>query len=113
MPDAPDHPIAYTALRPGTPVQTSDAVQFATVETVLVDVKVSVFDGIAERGVAIAVTEPGGARDEAARADRSRAEAVDPAHDGSGDAAAAQVHDARVPPIAAVCLVTFVLWRPP
>ena len=46
MPDAPDHPIAYTALQPGTPVQTSDGHQFATVEAVLVDEKVSVFDGI-------------------------------------------------------------------
>jgi hypothetical protein len=49
MPDAPDHPIAYTALQPGTPVQTSDAVEFATVESVLVDEKVSVFDGIVVR----------------------------------------------------------------
>ena len=46
MPDAPDHPIAYTALQPGTPVQTSDGYPFATVHTVLVDEKVSVFDGI-------------------------------------------------------------------
>jgi hypothetical protein len=46
MPDVPDHPIAYTALQPGTPVQTSDGHPFATVETVLVDEKVSVFDGI-------------------------------------------------------------------
>jgi len=46
MPDAPDHPIAYTALQPGTPVQTSDGHQFATVQSVLVDEKVSVFDGI-------------------------------------------------------------------
>ena len=46
MPDAPDHPIAYTALQPGTPVQTSDGYRFATVEAVLVDEKVSVFDGI-------------------------------------------------------------------
>ena len=45
MPDAPDHPIAYTALQPGTPVQTSDG-PFATVQAVLVDEKVSVFDGI-------------------------------------------------------------------
>jgi len=49
MPDVPDHPIAYTALQPGTPVQTSDGHPFATVETVLVDEKVSVFDGIAVR----------------------------------------------------------------
>src|SRR5262245_29340496 len=46
MPDAPDHPIAYTALQPGTPVQTNDGYQFATVQAVLVDEKVSVFDGI-------------------------------------------------------------------
>jgi sporulation protein YlmC with PRC-barrel domain len=46
MPDSPDHPIAYTALQPGTPVQTSDGQQFATVQAVLVDEKVSVFDGI-------------------------------------------------------------------
>jgi len=45
MPDAP-HPIAYTALQPGTPVQTSDGHPFATVQAVLVDEKVSVFDGI-------------------------------------------------------------------
>ena len=49
MPDVPDHPIAYTALQPGTPVQTSDGHPFATVETVLVDEKVSVFDGIVVR----------------------------------------------------------------
>jgi sporulation protein YlmC with PRC-barrel domain len=46
MPDAHDHPIAYTALQPGTPVQTRDGRQFATVQGVLVDEKVSVFDGI-------------------------------------------------------------------
>ena len=46
MPDAPDHPIAYTALRPGTPVQTSEGYRFATVQAVLVDEKVSVFDGV-------------------------------------------------------------------
>jgi sporulation protein YlmC with PRC-barrel domain len=46
MPDAPGHPIAYTALQPGTPVQTSDGRQFATVEAVLVDEKVAVFVGI-------------------------------------------------------------------
>jgi len=46
MPDARDDPIAYTALQPGTPVQTSDGHQFATVQAVLVDEKVSVFDGI-------------------------------------------------------------------
>jgi hypothetical protein len=46
MPDAPDHPIAYTALQPGTPVQTSDGYEFATVQAVLVDERVSVFDGI-------------------------------------------------------------------
>jgi hypothetical protein len=41
-----DHPIAYTALQPSTPVQTSDGYDFATVKAVLVDEKVSVFDGI-------------------------------------------------------------------
>ena len=46
MPEAHDHPIAYTALRPGTPVQTSDGRPFATVREVLVDERVSVFDGI-------------------------------------------------------------------
>ena len=46
MPEAHDHPIAYTALQPGTPVQTSDGREFATVQAVLVDEKVSVFDGI-------------------------------------------------------------------
>ena len=46
MPDAPGHPIAYTALEAGTPVQTSDGYYFATVQAVLVDEKVSVFDGI-------------------------------------------------------------------
>lgn len=46
MTDAPDHPIAYTALQPGTPVQTNDGQQFATVQAVLVDERVSVFDGI-------------------------------------------------------------------
>jgi hypothetical protein len=46
MSDASDHPIAYTALQPGTPVQTSEGQHFATVQAVLVDEKVSVFDGI-------------------------------------------------------------------
>ncbi len=46
MPDAHGYPIAYTALQPGTPVQTSDGDPFATVRAVLVDEKVSVFDGI-------------------------------------------------------------------
>lgn len=46
MPDASGDPIAYTALQPGTPVQTNDGHQFATVHAVLVDEKVSVFDGI-------------------------------------------------------------------
>ena len=46
MADAADHPIAYTALQPGTPVRTSDGHPFAAVKTVLVDEKVSVFDGI-------------------------------------------------------------------
>jgi hypothetical protein len=46
MTDAPDGPIAYTALQPGTPVQTREGHQFGTVQSVLVDEKVSVFDGI-------------------------------------------------------------------
>ena len=46
MSEAHDHPIAYTALQPGTPVQTSDGQHFASVQAVLVDEKVSVFDGI-------------------------------------------------------------------
>jgi hypothetical protein len=46
MPDAPGDPIAFTALQPGTPVRTSGGRQFATVQAVLVDEKVSVFDGI-------------------------------------------------------------------
>ena len=46
MPDAADHPIAYTALQPGTRVQTSAGHDFATVQAVLVDEKVSVFDGL-------------------------------------------------------------------
>jgi len=46
MSDAQGHPIAYTALQPGTPVHTSDGHRFATVQAVLVDEKVSVFDGI-------------------------------------------------------------------
>jgi hypothetical protein len=46
MPDESDHPIAYTALRPGTPVETSEGTAFARVEAVLVDEKVAVFDGM-------------------------------------------------------------------
>jgi hypothetical protein len=46
MPEEPVHPIAYTALQPGTAVQTADGYPFATVRAVLVDEKVSVFDGI-------------------------------------------------------------------
>jgi hypothetical protein len=46
MSESDAHPIAYTALQPGTPVQTSDGDQFASVQAVLVDEKVSVFDGI-------------------------------------------------------------------
>lgn len=49
MSEADDHPIAYTALQPGTPVQTSDGDDFGTVEAVLVDELVSVFDGIVVR----------------------------------------------------------------
>lgn len=39
-------PIAYAALQPGTPVQTSDGRPFGTVQAVLVDEPVDVFDGI-------------------------------------------------------------------
>jgi len=39
-------PIAYAALQPGTPVQTSDGREFGTVSAVLVDEPVDVFDGI-------------------------------------------------------------------
>ncbi len=45
MTDEPT-PIAYTALQPGTPVQSSDGQQFGTVAAVLVVEEVSVFDGI-------------------------------------------------------------------
>ena len=44
--DAEAFPIAYGALQPGTPVQTSDGRLFGTVAAVLVDVPVDVFDGI-------------------------------------------------------------------
>ena len=46
MSESDAHPIAYTALQPGRPVQTSDGQVFASVLAVLVDEKVSVFDGI-------------------------------------------------------------------
>lgn len=46
MSDEVGHPIAYTALRPGTPVETIDGNPFGTVQAVLVDEKVAVFDGI-------------------------------------------------------------------
>ena len=46
MPDADGHPIAYTALEPGTPVQTRHGQEFARVREVLVDERVAVFDGI-------------------------------------------------------------------
>jgi len=49
MPEEHDHPIAYTALQPGTPVQTSDGHDFGTVQAVLVDERVSVFDGVVVR----------------------------------------------------------------
>jgi len=39
-------PIAYTALQPGTPVQSSDGQKFGSVEAVLVVEEVDVFDGI-------------------------------------------------------------------
>jgi hypothetical protein len=44
--DAEPFPIAYGALQPGTPVQTSDGREFGTVAAVLVDEPVDVFDGI-------------------------------------------------------------------
>ena len=44
--DAEPDPIAYTALQPGTPVQTVDGREFGTVAAVLVDEPVDVFDGI-------------------------------------------------------------------
>ena len=50
MPEADDYPIAYTALQPGTPVETTDGHRFATVQAVLVDELVSVFDGIVVQG---------------------------------------------------------------
>ena len=40
------HPIAYTALLPGTPVQTAEGHELGRVDRVLVDAKVDVFDGI-------------------------------------------------------------------
>lgn len=40
------HPIAYTALLPGTPVQCREGEEIGRVERVLVDEKVDVFDGI-------------------------------------------------------------------
>lgn len=42
-------PIAYTALTPGTPVQSADGVQFGTVEAVLAVEDLDVFDGITVR----------------------------------------------------------------
>jgi sporulation protein YlmC with PRC-barrel domain len=42
-------PIAYQALLPGTPVQTSDGQEFGRVERVLVVEEVDVFDGIVVR----------------------------------------------------------------
>jgi hypothetical protein len=39
-------PIAYTALQPGTPVQSNDGGQFGTVAAVLVVEDLDVFDGI-------------------------------------------------------------------
>ena len=46
MPAPSDDPIAYTALQSGTAVQTVDGYEFATVQAVLVDDLVAVFDGI-------------------------------------------------------------------
>ncbi|MCZ4498117.1 MAG: hypothetical protein JWQ74_670 [Marmoricola sp.] len=48
MTDEPQ-PIAYTALQPGTPVQTNDGQVFGSVEHVLVVEEVDVFDGIVIR----------------------------------------------------------------
>ncbi len=42
-------PIAYTALTPGTPVQTAQGDQFGVVETVLAVSELDVFDGITVR----------------------------------------------------------------
>ena len=47
--DDDSDPIAYTALRPGTPVMSSEGQEFGTVETVLVVEEVAVFDGIVVR----------------------------------------------------------------
>lgn len=44
--DPESNPIAYTALQPGTPVQSSDGHEFGTVQAVLVVEEVDVFDGI-------------------------------------------------------------------
>ncbi len=49
MNDDESHPIAYTALLAGTPVQTADGQELGRVERVLVDDKVDVFDGIVVR----------------------------------------------------------------
>jgi hypothetical protein len=48
MSDAGD-PIAYTALRPGASVRSSDGQEFGTVESVLTEDVVDVFDGIVVR----------------------------------------------------------------
>ena len=45
MPDESD-PIAYTALQPGTPVQTSDGQQFGNLEAALQVEDLDVFDGL-------------------------------------------------------------------
>lgn len=49
MPDPHGDPIAYTALQSGTAVHTVDGQSFGTVEAVLVDETVAVFDGIVVR----------------------------------------------------------------
>ena len=46
MSESDTYPSAYTALQAGTSVQTSDGHPFGSVQSVLVDEKVSVFDGI-------------------------------------------------------------------
>ena len=43
------NPIAYTALTPGTPVQTAEGEQFGVVESVLAVSDLDVFDGITVR----------------------------------------------------------------
>lgn len=51
MSDAGD-PIAYTALKPGASVRSSDGQEFGTVESVLTEDVVDVFDGLVVRTAA-------------------------------------------------------------